>query len=430
MSRIHEDSPTAVLPQFSLWELPGTQEMVTEDRIHVIRPVSTFSANTPIRFDVRPPLDEYTLLNESDLYCKLKVTVSHAKQNLTGNMKEHFQKVKPVKNLLHSMFKFVQLSINGRQINLSPSIYSYKSYLETYLGYTDVAKAGYLDSIPWNDPDILVRGMETETSKSSVIDLEGQLSLDLGYQEKAILGGCPFTIELIPHQPTFYLKCEKDYQVEVEIMDIYFRCQRLQVVQGVVDGHNEGLKNKMARYSFSRNEIIHRTIPAKVNDFTLDHVFNGVLPRRVFVCFVTNDQFNGIGKENPFAFKQCGVSFLASYLNGKQVPSIPFTPDFDNHLVVREFRSIYKGLNQTGTDTFYAKSRKQWEEEPIFCINYACDLSNGGSFSSHVNTRKIGSLSFHVKFKKENDDPIVALFFSETDSCLEIDLLRNAYPDY
>ena len=432
MSRIHEDSPTAILPQFALWDMPGTQEMVNEDRAHIIRPISTYSVSTPIRFEIRPPIDEYTLLNESDLAVKLKVTISHKteKYEANTNTTPHWGKITPVKNLLHSMFRYVSVSMNGKQINLSPSVYAYRAYMETLLGYSKDAKTGYLDSIPWKDSSLLVRGITSSDKRDSVIDLEGQLHLDLAFQEKAILGGTPLTIELIPQPPEFYFKCEDNYKVNVEILDIYFRCMRLQAVPAVVEAHNETLQRAMARYAFTRTELRHRTIPANVNDYTLDNIFSGILPRRLFIAFVSNNAFNGVGRENPFEFKPFNVSFLATYLNGKQVPSQAFTPCFDTHLYAREFRALYKALNQTGTDSFYCDNRGEWAKSPIYGINYAADLSNGGSFSSHVNTRKTGQLSIHVKFKTQNTDPIVAIFFSETDSCLEIDTVRNVFVDY
>lgn len=427
MSRVHQDSPTAILPQYSLWEIPGTQDTVIEDRCVIVRPISTFSSSTPTRFEIRPPIDEYILLNESELYLQLKVTLKHSTADVK---KKDWENITPVPNLLHSMFKFVSLAINGRQTNMSPSIYSYRAYMETFLGFTDDAKKGQLDSIGWsNTKTLLTDGVSKHKESESVVDLLGQLHLDLTFQEKVILGGTPLTLELIPHDPSFYFKGDKGYSVEVEFQDVYFRCQRLLTSPEVVHAHNQTLAAHMAIYPYTRTEVKHRTIPANVNDYILDNMFTGILPRRIFIAFVSNNAFNGIGNESPFNFKSFGVNFLASYVNGKQVPTIPFTPDFDNNQTVKEFRALYKALNQTGTDAHYTANRQQWRETPIYGINYAVDLSNGGSFSSHVNVRAQGQLSLHVKFKTKNADPIVCIVLSETDSCFEIDSVRNVYSE-
>lgn len=176
---MHEHSPTAILPQYGLWEVPGTQDTVIEDRSVIIRPITTFTASTPTRFEIRPPVDEYVLLNESDLFLKLKLTLKHPTATLK---KDDWDNITPAPNLLHSIFKFVSLSINGRQTDMSPSIYSYRAYLETYLGFSDEAKKGPLDSVGW-DPKSIVKDGVTKTDETvSVVDLMGQLHLDLAFQ--------------------------------------------------------------------------------------------------------------------------------------------------------------------------------------------------------------------------------------------------------
>ena len=426
MSRVHKDSPTAILPQYSLWEVPGTQDTVLDERTVIIRPISTFSSSTPTRFEIRPPIDEYVMLNESELFLLMKVTLK--KGNATVLTKDDWKNITPVPNLLHSIFKFVSLSINGRQINLSPSIYSYRAYLETLLGFTDDAKKGALDCVGWSDPkSLLEAGINSAKQSESYIDLTGPLHLDLTFQEKIMLGGTPLTLELVPHDPSFYFKGKNGFTVDVEFQDIYFKCQRMLTSPDVVRAHNQTLASHMAVYSYTRTEVKHRTIPANVNDYILDNLYTGILPRRIFIAFVSNNAFNGIGDESPYDFKPYGINFLASYVNGKQVPLIPFQPDFDNSITVREFRGLYRALNQTGTDAHYTVTRDEWRKKPIYGINYAVDLSNGGSFSSHVNVRTEGQLSLHVKFKTKNADPIVCIVMSETDSCFEIDSVRNVY---
>lgn len=402
--------------------------MVEDDRTVIIRPISTFTSSTPTRFEMRPPYDEYMLLNESDLYLKIKFTLKHATEKIT---REAWKKITVAPHLMHSMFRFVNLIINGRQVNISPSLYPYRSYLDAHLGFTEKTKSGFLSSVACeNGLEMIMDGTTEAKPETSVIELQGMLHLDLSFQEKAIFGGTPVTIELIPHDPSFYLRGSSGYSVEVSFEDTYFKCERLKVVPAVADGHDAAVKQHMTRYPFTRTEVRHRTIPANVNDFQMDNIFSGLLPRRLIIGFVSNNTFNGIGDGTPFDFKDYGVNFLTTYVNGRQIPNLPFTPDFDAKLTTREFHGLYKALNQTGSDSYYSKSLKEWRQCPLYGINYAVDLSNGGSMSSHVNKRQIGQLGIHVKFKTKNADPIVCVVMSETDCCLEIDELRQAHIDY
>ena len=84
MSRIHRASSTALLPQFSLWDLPDTQESVAKDVPNEIRPIATFSSSTPLRFEVRSPENEFMQFNESHLWLKMKITLSHPTKANSG----------------------------------------------------------------------------------------------------------------------------------------------------------------------------------------------------------------------------------------------------------------------------------------------------------------------------------------------------------
>ena len=75
MSKIHEASEVALLPQFNLWSVPPTQTSVIRDIEYELRPNATFNAGTPIKFEHRCPPDEYVMLNESHLNMRIKLTL-------------------------------------------------------------------------------------------------------------------------------------------------------------------------------------------------------------------------------------------------------------------------------------------------------------------------------------------------------------------
>lgn len=109
MSRIHPSSSVALLPQFALWHVPPTQESVERDIEYEVRPISTFSSSTPIRFEVRSPANEYVLFSESLFWIRLKITLTHSTKS-TFDIND-WSNMKLSRNLMHS------LSPNGFLVN-------------------------------------------------------------------------------------------------------------------------------------------------------------------------------------------------------------------------------------------------------------------------------------------------------------------------
>ncbi len=55
-----------------------------------------------------------------------------------------------------------------------------------------------------------------------------------------------------------------------------------------------------AKYPIERVEVRSMTINAGVTGKPLENVINGVLPRRIYLYFLTNEAFNGSYETNPF----------------------------------------------------------------------------------------------------------------------------------
>lgn len=430
MSRIHKASNVALLPQLSLWDVPDTQESIIKDVEYEIRPISTFSSSTPMRFEVRSPENEYMLFNESHLWLKLKITLSKENGKIEGHDWAH---VYPVNNFFHSIFKHVSLLINNREVTVTPSNYSYRAFIENFLAFADSAKRGRLSSVGWSDEEFKRRKIITDGVSDdpavSIIDFEGMLNLDLTFQEKALPGDTQIILELIPNQPSFYLPCANGIKASVEFLETAWYVHKAQVSPATLDGLRYGFSKAPARYCVTRSDVRHASIPANVYEYTLENIVMGTLPRRVILGLVSSEAFNGTSVD-PFAFQHFNVNYLSAFIDGNAFPLRPYTPDFRRNNYVREFRALYRALNQTGTETYLELDRSAFKARPLFAFNFAPDLSNGGSFSSHVNLKTQGHLRLQLKFSEKLPSALVAVIYCEFDSCIEIDSMRNVHIDY
>lgn len=430
MSKIHSASNIALIPQLSLWDIPDTQLSILNTNEYAIRPISTFTSSTPIRFEVRSPENEYILFNECHVWMKMKVTLSHPTgAKITGNDWAH---VMPAQNFFHSIWKHMSLLANNREVTVTPSLYAYRAFLENYVGFAKSAKDGRMSAIGWGDEITKRRKIITDgvidDPAVSIVDFEGMLNLDMSFQEKAFPGATQIVLELMPNAPSFYLPCTGDFKVSVDFQDIVWYITKAQVAPDAMEGQRFGFSKAPARYAVTRADVRHVTIPENVFDYTLENIVVGNLPRRVILGLVPSSAFNAMSQD-PFDFKHFNVNFVAAFIDGSQYPLRPYTPDFKRNIFVREFRALYRALNQTGTETHMRIDRSQFKEKPLFAFNFAPDLSNGGSFSSHVNLKTEGHLRIQLRFGERLPEAVIAILFCEFDSLMQVDELRNVYID-
>lgn len=436
MSKIHEASEVALLPQLNLWTVPPTQTSVDRDIEFELRPTATFNSTTPLKFDHKCPTDEYIMLNESHLNIRMKVTLKSSDSKAFPINRAAWDKVFPVNNLMHSIFSSCSIQINNRQVARAAQNYPYRAFFESFLAFAPTAKSGHLQSVLYEEDDtkrrnLMLQGLHSNNDHC-IVDLEGMLHTDLTFQEKAIIGGSQMTFEFVPNDPSFFFKVtDAAYTVTVEFQDASLFVHRMKVSPELLRAHKIALERAPARYPITRTEIHNMTIQKGVFEALLDNVTTGQLPRRIFFGLVHHEAFSGSLSTDPFKFENFDLNHVSCFVGGTQFPALPYNPDFSNNKDTREFRALYRALNQIGTDTYLTLSKQEWRSSKcLFGFNFCPDLSNGAGGSEHVNLKDHGPLRINLKFRKELPQPVVLVLFAEFDNCIEIDSLGNVITDY
>jgi hypothetical protein len=420
--------PAAAVSQLDLFTRPRIQNSVERSYVTEHRPISTLSSCSFIEYNIPTAVDEYILLNETYLYIKLRVNLSH--RDRTKITDEHWKGVYPANYMLHTLFKQIEVQINGKEIVLAPQTYAYRAYVEALLGFTDDAKKSHLTSSLWytdtDDRNAFFLPKGSDKAKGSEVDLTGRIHLDLTFQDRALLGGVELKLKLTPHSSDFVMQAATSVIPSIEFTDAAIFITRLQVSQNIVTGHARALASATAKYPLTRCEVRQITIPKDVLDAMLDNVVMGQLPRRIFVFMVPNDAFNGSLAKDPFFFKHYDLNYMAAFLDGVQYPVKAFQPNFENNLYQREFMGLFQALNQNGTDSFFNCDRNQFKNgNTIFGINFAPDLSNGACAVGHVNPIKSGSMRLQLRFGKALPETVTVLVYCEFDKVMDIGKDRN-----
>ena len=394
---LHELTTTVPLPKMDLFGVPPTQTMIERDIVTEHRPIATIDPTSFIQFEIQTAIDEYIDLEKLLLYMKVKL-----QRNSSIKAEADYENICPTNYLLHSMIKQVDVFVGDKQITSNSPTYAYKAYFEAFLGFSRDAKKSHMTSALWyND----------ENTKEDILVKEHSKYLKKSY---------------ILYEPKFYMNA-KVHKPELELLEVSLFTHRSKVTQDLVEAHNIALNTLNVKYPITMSKVKAFTVHAGTYDACLDNIHSGQLPRRVFVCFVSNTAFCGDYNLNPFKFEHFNISSLAIYLDGVQYPSKAFTPDFTNNLYQREMYSLFEAIDMLDMDsTFYINRENYSKGNTIFGFNFAPDLSSGCGTVGHVNAIKYGSMRMNIRFSRILDQPITALVFCEFDKIMEIDKNRRA----
>lgn len=431
MRPIHELSSIATLSEMDLFSVPSTQISVSNTQELEYRPISTLKPEIPLEFQIQTSPDQYILLSETYLRMKIKLVLRRNGTDLTATTE--YVHLVPEQYLLHSMIKSVEITLGNKALNLSPSSYNYRAYLEALLGYNQDAKNSHLGSALWDTPAFRTATFQPSTNGNyPEVELMGRLHLDLTHQNRAILGGLPLKVKIMLHEPNAFCQTgDVNRTVRMEILACSLLVTSQEATSHLVQAHAKALRMAPAKYPITRSEVRHAILPAGLKDAVMDNLIMGQIPRRLFVVMLRNEVYNGSYVNSAYKFEHFDVNFIATYLNGIQIPAIPYTPDFSKNLYTREFLSLYRNTDQNGTSANAQISIRDFKENhPIFAFNYSPDLSHGYDSNGHVSPIKHGSLRLQMRFTSALTVPINVLLFAEYDNILEVDEMRNVYTDY
>ena len=143
MSYVHPYSKRCEKSEVDLFSVPPTQLSLEKGRWIDYRPLSSVeNPDSAITFLIAGT-DEYLDLSKTILYVEGKIMNNDGKTELKGGGQTS---VAPVNNFLHSLFKQVDVYLNGKQVTPAMGTYAYRSYIETLLNYDVSAKKSQLSS--------------------------------------------------------------------------------------------------------------------------------------------------------------------------------------------------------------------------------------------------------------------------------------------
>ena len=482
MSYVHPFSKRCDKSEVDLFRVPPTQQSLERGRWIDYAPLSSVeNPNSAITFLIAGT-DEYIDLSKTILTVTGKITKKDGTSKLDSNDQSN---VAPVNNFLHSLFRQVDVYLNGKQVTPAMGTYAYGSYIETLLNYDVSAKqsqfssalyykdtAGQMDETgalpatktldyrtaftpPATEQNASVNYYVTGTGNQGFAQrqkfitngnrfvLSGPIFSDIFMTDRLLLNMMDLKVVLNRSSDTFSLMeigNNPAIEPKVQLTDVVLKVRKVKVDQSVSDGVERMLKQTPALYPIRRVECKILTIPANLPNVRQDNIFSGIIPNSFMVGLVHVDASTGEYGKNPYNFQHFGVTSVSLTANGQEIPFKLLTlkylkaangkvdPGNDDELDFDEaYNTLFSGTGKIYSNAGLDISR---EDYPGGYALYAFDLTPDMCKSAdYFNAVQRGSLTLALTFETSHKHAIGMVCYGDFENIIRIDAERNAIYD-
>ena len=474
MSYVHPYSKRCEKSEVDLFSIPPTQQSLEKGRWIDYRPLSTVENDDGAITFLIAGTDEYLDLSKSILVVEGKVTAADGTSALSTGQAS----VAPVNNFLHSLFKQVDVYLNGKQVTPAMGTYPYRSYLETLLNYDVSAKQSQLSSAMYfkdtpghmedagslsSSTQINIKnytvandgsftGSPTDTSVvvlqvgsgnqgfakghkyikgSKQFSLAGPIFSDVFMSDRLLLNMMELKVVLNRSSNEFCLMDLNNegnkVNTKVKLTNVVLKIRKVKVDQAIRDSTELLLKQTPALYPIRRVECKALTIPKGLPNIRQDNIFSGLVPTSFVFGLVDANSYTGGYVKNPYNFQHFKVTRVSLSVNGEEIPFKQLVLQYDVNKPDVDFIQAYNTLF-SGTGKMYANMGLDItrEDYPQGYTLYAFDLTpDMCNTADYFNTVQRGSLSVDITFDGQTEVPIAMVCYADFENIIRIDSERN-----
>ena len=425
--------------EIDLYRPIDIQVALTDGRWMTYYPLNSLSNNGIVEFLISGTSNEVIDMNNISLYIRGKLKNNDA--NLAADAT-----VFPANNMLHSMIRSVDVSVNGQLLTRASKDYPYKDYL-LKLTQTNMPAGGgfkgqfFMEGFVMDDSGNPTAATNTAIAKrkgiiaeSRSFELRGNPCIDIFQCERSLLMGSDVNIKIYLNEPKYYMIDNNAAAANriiptltLESVELYVR--KVTVADTFVNALNAELKHRDALYPFTRRELISISIPQGTTNYTKENLFRGQLGVRYFFAMVDANSYNGTIATSPYYFQHFNISEICLLENGQPMAQGPLKVNFNNNTnVVNAYRLLLESIGAIGDSAMVPPITfdHYCEGSTVFCFTRSPDLCHG---MNHL-PNQTGNLTLHLNFSTGLTSAIILICMAEFDSRIQINEYKNIVTDY
>ena len=385
------------------------------------KPTNQINDTSAINFSITAQSSAYVDLKSSVLNVKLRLT------NGDGTPMNEAIVAGLVNTPLHSIFRQVDVMFQQTPLSHSGNNYPYKAYIDTILKTNENVQKGeltsqlfYKDVGPDTDdaksgPNSGLFNRSLATKGGKVVDLEGSLLIDVFQQPKLLLNGVSIGIKLWPSLDSFRLITDTiKADLKVQIVDASIRLCVQRIDGGLMMAQEKMIKMEPAIYPYLKSDIKTTSIASGQYSFSVDDVFQGLVPCKLIVGLVSSAAYMGDYRKNPFYFRDYDCSSVGFYVDGQSYPSQPLRPSYEANQYIDSYSTLTTFRKDVNID--------RYDYTEGYCL-YVLEVDPYYSF----NIKRKGHCRLELKFAKPLPESVTLILYATFPEILHIDASRSVY---
>ncbi len=399
---------------------------------------------------------EFTIPAENNVYrdlnnTMLEVTCQVVQAN--GDALLNTAAVAPVNLLLHSLFKSVEVQLNGKRVSDANNYYSERAYVETLLSYPEtvlntrgvcegwckddaesmssVVLADQAGDAQANPPVPAIKANKGFVKRnrwcatSRQMKLLGRLHSDLFHQPLDIPDNVKIDIKLDQNPDNKVLMAADTATFKVVLLSARLLVRSKRLSTDLVLAHKQLLDSKNFRMPFTRVVVKNDTVGTGTREVSRSSFHQGAMPSRVTVFLTRSLNSNGAYSKNPFAFENFGLTSIWLKIGKDKYPHEDLTVDYGNGLYHNAYINTLASLGLDQGERAIAITPEDWASS--FNV-YSFKLTPGSVNPNVLHTLHSQQVvvELHAKFSAALTEPVTIFGYIEEPALLEIDKLGNA----
>ena len=273
---------------------------------------------------------------------RMKVTIEITKTDGTAITKDN--KCAPIANSFYSLFKSVEVQLNGTQMNQGESSNSiHKAYIDILMTKdeqyvkTQGMLTGFLKDSAFNVDSVNMSQSDNTglrkrwfyVKQNGKAELSGFLVNDIFQIDKYLPSGIGLNLKFHLTRPECYLMTGDDSEYTYTISAATLYVNYITPSDTLFVGFHKALDKELALFRCPRSDLSAFVIPANVTTAFVDNILTQGIPQVVYVTLLLNRSYSGVKDKSPFNYQHFSANLITLEFEGRTVGGYSLSPKFN-----------------------------------------------------------------------------------------------------